>query len=114
VAFPEDGAAATVTVTVLVPLPAALLAASVYVVVAEGVAVAVPEAGTDAPPGIILTNVAPVTFQLNVVFPPALMLVGLAANEFMTGKESGEAGAAATVTVTDLMTLPAALLAVRV
>ena len=76
----------------------------------------VPEAVT-APPGFMATDVAPETFQLNVELPPALMLVGLAVKELITGAEGdggGGGGAAVTVTVTDRLTLPAALVAVRV
>jgi hypothetical protein len=62
--------------------------------------------------------VASETLQLRVELPPALMLMGLAVKELITGKEDGcgvgAGGAAATVTVTDLVTLPAALIAVRV
>jgi hypothetical protein len=58
--------------------------------------------------------VAPETFQPSVVLSPELMLVGLAVKERITGKEAGGGGAAATVTVTDMVTLPAALVAVRV
>ena len=71
----------------------------------------VPEAVT-APPGFMATDVASETFQLNVELPPALMLVGLAVKELITGADGG--GAAATVMVADLLTLPAALVAVRV
>ena len=67
-------------------------------VVEAGLAVALPEAGTAPPPGDMETDVAPVTFQLMVEFPPALMLEGLAVKERITGNEGG--GAAATVTVT--------------
>jgi hypothetical protein len=61
----------------------------------------------------MVTDVTPVTFQLSVELPPALMLGGLAVKELITGSEGG-GGAAATVTVTDLVTVPAALVAVRV
>ncbi len=57
--------------------------------------------------------VAPETFQPSVVLSPELMLVGLAVKELITGSEGG-GGAAATVTVTDMVMLPAALVAVRV
>ena len=70
---------------------------------------AVPEAET-APPGFMATDVAPETFQLNVELPPALMLVRLAVNKLITGS----AGVPATVTVTDRLVFPAALVAVRV
>ena len=58
--------------------------------------------------------VAPETFQPSVVLSPELMLVGLAVKERITGKEAGGGGAAAIVIVTDLVTLPTALVAVRV
>ncbi len=58
---------------------------------------------------------APETLQLNVELPPALTLVGLAVKELMTGFEgAGGGGAETTVTVTDLVTVPAALVAVMV
>ena len=67
------------------------------------------------------TAVAPETFQLSVELPPAVMLAGLAVKELITGREGGGGaaggeggGAAATVTLAVLVTLPAALLAVRV
>jgi hypothetical protein len=62
----------------------------------------------------MVTDVTPVTLQLSVELPPALMLGGLAIKEMITGKEGVGGGAAATVTVTDLVTVPAALVAVRV
>jgi hypothetical protein len=72
--------------------------------------------------------VASETLQLRVVLLPVLMLVGLAVKELITGKEGGcgpgvsgvgvggviGVGAPATATVADLVTLPAALIAVRV
>jgi hypothetical protein len=62
----------------------------------------------------MVTDVTPVTFQFRVELPPALMLEGLAVKERITGKEAGGGGAAATVTVTDWVTLPAALVALKV
>ena len=67
-------------------------------VVEAGLAVALPEAGTDAAPGVIDTEAAPETFQSKVKLSPALILEGLAVKERIMGKEGG--GAAATVTVT--------------
>ena len=82
--------------------------------VAEGVARALPEAGSDPPPWSIKTDVAPETLQLRVELPPALMLGGLVVKELITGKEGVGGGAAATVTVTGWVTLPAALVALKV
>ena len=79
-------------------------------VVAAGVAVALPDPGTEPPPGAIETVVAPVVLQLSVELPPALMLPGLAVKLLITGFE----GAEATVMVTCLVTLPAELIAVIV
>ena len=73
----------------------------------------VPVANTLPTPPLMETEVAPVTFQLNVELPPALTLAGLAVKELITGNEGG-GGAPATVTVADLVTVPAALVAVRV
>lgn len=73
--------------------------------VAAGLAVAVPEGGREPPPGAMVTDETPVTFQLSVEFPPALMLVGLAVKVLITGKVGGGGvgggGAEATTTVTD-------------
>ena len=100
------------TVTCLVTVPAALFAVRVYVVVAAGLVVAVPEGGREPLPGAMVTDETPVTFQFSVELPPALMLVGLAVKVLITGNDGG--GAAATATVTDSVTLPAALVALRV
>jgi hypothetical protein len=62
----------------------------------------------------MVTDVTPVTFQLRVELPPALMLGGLVVKELITGKEGVGGGAAATVTVTGWVTLPAALVALKV
>ncbi|MBM4452701.1 MAG: hypothetical protein FJ024_09555 [Chloroflexi bacterium] len=86
----------------------------------------------------IYMDVAPATFHSRVVASPAGMLAGLATKEMITGwvgvgggeggvkegVEGGDAGggvggevggvAMPTATVTDLVTLPAAFLAVRV
>ena len=105
----SEGAAATVTVTCLVTEPAALVAVSVNVVVVPGDTVALPEEGTAPPPGTILTDEAPLTFQLKVEVPPAPMLVGLALKLLTTGSE-----AALTVMVAESLTVPAELVAVRV
>jgi len=118
------------------------------VVVEAGLFGVFPEAGKEPPPGDMETDVTPVTFQLSVEFPPALMLEGLAVKERMTGNEVGggevggsevggsevggsevggsevggsevggsEVGGDGVVTaiVTDWVTLPAALVAIRV
>jgi hypothetical protein len=60
----------------------------------------------------MVTDVTPVTLQLSVELPPALMLGGLVVKELITGSEGG-GGAAATVIVTDWVTVPAALVAVK-
>ena len=80
--------------------------------VAAGLTVAFAAGGRAPLPGAMVTDETPVTFQFNVELPPALMLVGLAVNE-TTGKEGG-GGPAPTVTVACLVTVPAALVAVRV
>ncbi|MEJ2740388.1 MAG: hypothetical protein P8105_11295, partial [Dehalococcoidia bacterium] len=71
--------------------------------------VALPDEETAPTLGVIKTDVAPEVFQLSVVVPPALMLEGLEVKLLITGGE-----AAATVTVTCLVMLPAELLAVNV
>jgi len=107
------------------------------VVVEGGLAIALPEAGTEPPPGTMVIDVAPETLQLTLEFPPTLMLAGSAVRERIRGKEGGVseggvseggagengvgegvgvggAAAVATATVTDLVTLPAELVAVMV
>ena len=55
------------------------------------------------------------TLQLNMEFPPALMLFGSAIKKLITGMEDGGGGGVpATVTVTDWLLLPAALVAMRI
>ena len=54
-----------------------------------GLAVALPEAGTEPPPGSMVIDVAPETLQLTMELPPALMLVGLAAKARIMGGERG-------------------------
>jgi hypothetical protein len=58
-------------------------------VVEAGLATALPEAGKEPPPGDMLTDVTPETFQLRVELPPELMLEGLAVKERITGDEAG-------------------------
>ncbi len=60
-------------------------------------------------PGVTATLVAPVVDQLRVLLEPELILVGLAANELMTGRLW-----AATVTVAFDVTEPAEFVAVSV
>jgi hypothetical protein len=127
------------------------------VVVEGGLATALPEAGTEPPPGSMVIDVAPETLQLTMELPPALMLVGLAVKARIIGGEDGGdekgvgedgggengdgedgggengdgedgggengvgegvgvgvAAAVVTATVTDLLTLPAELVAVMV
>jgi hypothetical protein len=60
----------------------------------------------------MVTDVTPVTLQLRVELPPALMLEGLATKKLITGSD-GE-GAAITITVTDLVTVPPGPVAVKV
>jgi hypothetical protein len=96
------------TVTVAVVDPEALVAVSVYVVVAVGLTLVDPLAAVDVKvPGEIDTLAAPLVTQLSVLLEPEPMLVGLAAKETMTG-------VADTVTVTVAVTDPAALVAVNV
>ena len=80
--------------------------------VAEGVAIALPEAETYPPPWSRKTDVAPETLQLSVEFPPALMLEGLATKKLITGSDGEDA--AITITVTDLVTVPPGPVAVKV
>jgi hypothetical protein len=110
-ASPDGGGgdAETVTVTCLVTLPLALVAVNVYVLVEPGEREVLPEAETEPIPGAIETDVAPEVFQLSVVLPPELMLEGLAVKLLITGGEPDP-----TVTVTCLVTLPVALVAVSV
>ncbi|MGA9670566.1 MAG: hypothetical protein WBQ94_15245, partial [Terracidiphilus sp.] len=103
---------ATVTVTIAVDVvdPAALVAVSVYVVVAVGLTVVEPLADVDVNvPGVMAMLVAPVVTQLSVLLEPELMLVGLAVNELIVGWLRG-----VTVTVSVDMTETEPLVAVSV
>jgi hypothetical protein len=64
----------------------------------------------------IYIDVAPVTFHISKELPPALILGGSAIKPSITGADTGidGAGAGTTVTVTDSVTLPLALVAVNV
>ena len=79
-----------------------------------GQACELPEAATDPPPGLTVTEVAPETDQLIVEHAPELMLPGLAVKLFTTGGVAGGGGAEVTVRVSVLVTLPAALVAVSI
>jgi hypothetical protein len=58
--------------------PAGLFAVSMYVVVDPGETVWLPEAGTAPIPGSILTESAPVTFQVRLEVCPGLIKAGAA------------------------------------
>jgi hypothetical protein len=60
-------------------------------------------------PGVIVTAVAPVVDQFNVLLPPTLILAELAVKELITGNV-----AACTATLTVVLTEPAELVAVSV
>ena len=106
----KGNAACTATVTAAFTEPAALVAVSVYVVVAVGLTALEPLADADVKvPGVIVIAVAPVVIQLNVLVPPTLMLAELAVKDLIRGKF-----AACTATVTVAFTEPAALVAVSV
>jgi hypothetical protein len=83
------------------------------VVVEAGEQEVLPEAATAPIPGAMETDVAPLVFQLSVELPPELMLDGLAVKLFITGGAGG-GGEAEIVTVTCLVTVPPALVAVSV
>ena len=102
----------TVTVALLVTEPALFVAVNVYAVVADGDTVVEPLAAVEVnPPGLIAMPVAPVVTQLRVLLAPAVMLEGLAINEVMVGFAAPDA---VTVTVVELVTVSAPLLAVSV
>jgi hypothetical protein len=98
--------ARTVTVAVAVELPEALLAVSVYVVVAVGVTTFVVPV-TIPMPGLMARLIAPDTLQLRVLLCPAVRDAGDAAKAAIVGVPK-----APTDTVTDAVTLPVALVAV--
>ncbi len=94
--------------------------------VEAGLAIALPALETTPTPWSKKTDVAPETLQVRVEFPPGLMLEGLAVKEVITGEVGGgevgggevgggEVGGDGVVTaiVTDWVTLPAELVAVR-
>ena len=76
--------AATVTVACAVLVPDEFVAVSVYVVVATGLILTLVPVTTPIP-WSMLSNVAPATFQLNVLLAPALIEAGDAEKEAMLG-----------------------------
>jgi len=105
---PED---VTVTVAVFVEEPEALVAWRVYVVVAVGLTLVEPLADVEVKvPGVMVMEVAAVVDQLRELLEPELMLVGLAAKEFIVGTLP----AGVTVTVAVIVAEPAEFVAVSV
>jgi hypothetical protein len=81
-------AALIVTVAVDVTEPDALVAVSVYIVVAVGLTLVDPLADIEVnPPGEIEIVVAPLAVQLRVLLAPELMLAGLAPKEVIVGAD---------------------------
>jgi hypothetical protein len=104
--------AVTVTFAVEVVEPAALVAVSVYVVVAVGLTLVEPLADADVNvPGVMAILVAPVAAQLSMLLEPEVILVGLAVKELIVGLL---AVFSVTVTVTMDVVDPEALVAVNV
>ena len=80
-------------------------------VVAAGLTIVEPLAEVEVKePGVMAMLVAPVTVQLSMLLEPAAMLAGPAVNESTAGLPC----AAVTVTVSEEVTEPVALLAVSV
>jgi len=80
--------AVTVTFAVDVVEPEALVAVSVYVVVAVGLMLVEPLADVDMNvPGAMARLVAPAAAQLSVLLVPEFMLVGFAVKEVIVGTE---------------------------
>jgi hypothetical protein len=101
--------AVTETCAVAVVEPDALVAVRVYVVVAVGFTGSEPLAEVDVKlPGLMAMLVAPVTAQTRLLLDPAVMPVGLAVNDVMTGVADE-----LTVTVVLFVTDPAEFVAVR-
>jgi hypothetical protein len=90
----------TETVTDLVVEPKLLLAVSVYVVVAVGLTVFVPDAETLPTLWLIESEVAPLTVHVSVDVPPLVIVLGLAVKLVISGKSPS------TVTVTVSVTEP--------
>jgi hypothetical protein len=81
-------AALMVTVAVDVAEPDALVAVSVYIVVAVGLTIVEPLADAELnPPGEIEIVVAPLAAQLSVLLAPELMLAGLAPKDVIVGAD---------------------------
>jgi hypothetical protein len=81
------------------------------VVVADGVTVVLPLGVTLPTFGVMVTVVALLVDQLNVLEAPGVMLIGLAAKRTICGMSTA---AAPTVTVTVWLTVPLEPVAVRV
>jgi hypothetical protein len=80
--------APTLTFAEDVAEPEALVAVSVYVVVAVGVTLVDPLAEVDVNvPGVIAILAAPLVAQLSVALAPEVMLVGFAVKELIAGPE---------------------------
>jgi hypothetical protein len=99
----------TVTVTVELAVPELPWAVSVYVVLSEGVIVALPATETRPIPLSIETEFAPVTFHSRVEDCPAVISDGAAVNEVITGVPAGT-----TDTVIVAVTVPELPVAARV
>jgi len=103
-------AAVTVTFAVAVVEPDALVAVSVYVVVAVGLTLVDPVADAEVNvPGVIARLFAPVVTQFSVLLEREVIVLGLAVKELITGLL-----AVFTVTVSVDVVEPAALVAVSV
>jgi hypothetical protein len=88
----------------------------VYIVVAAGETIVVPEEVKMPETRSMVTDVALDTFQLKADELPAVMPDGLAVKELTTGRPAagGAAGVPATITWQVVVMLPEALVAVRV
>jgi hypothetical protein len=103
-------AVTTVTVSAAVFEPFALVAVSVYLVVAAGLTLTDPVAELEEnPPGLIEIFVVFFVVQLRVLLAPSRIFAGLALNELIIGF-----GGTVTVTFTIFVTVPALFLALRV
>jgi hypothetical protein len=97
---PDGAAVETLTTVVAVVLPSALVAVSIYAVVAVGETVAFAVAATLPSPWLRDTNVASCTIQLNTADWPGDMVDGLALKELITGALADGEGAPDTTTCT--------------
>jgi hypothetical protein len=102
-------AAVTVTVVEDVESPMLLVAVMIYVVVEEGDTALVPEEDTAPMPGLMETDVAPVTLHDNVDGLPEVTELGLALKLMIAGRPEG-----ATVILAVVVDGPVALVAVIV